>query len=101
MNAPDQNPRPGMDRDAAQRSADRIRLLRQELASGEIQSVLDLTPGQRLRFDEWSRAQLAALAGQFDVDTTASQKRVSWAMRIASTLGAIALCAAVVLFFIR
>ncbi len=42
---------------------------------------------------------LATLAQQFDVDTTVSQKRVSWGMRIASTLGGLAICAAVVLFF--
>jgi len=89
------------DRVAAQEAADRIRALRQELASVEVQSVLALTPDQQSRFDEWSRARLASLAQQFDVDTSASQKRVSWAMRIASTLGALALCAAVVLFFNR
>jgi uncharacterized membrane protein len=66
-----------------------------------MQSVLALTPDQQSRFEEWSLAKLAALAEQFDIDITASQKRVSWAMRIASTLGALALCAAVVLFFTR
>jgi uncharacterized membrane protein len=87
------------DRAEAQETADRIRTLRRELASKEIQSVLALTTEQQTRFDEWSKAKLAALAQQFDIDTTVSQKRVSWAMRIASTLGALALCAAVVLFF--
>src|SRR6266536_2603937 len=85
----------------AQQSADRIRLLRQELATPELQDILALTPAQQSRFDDWSRAQLAALAQQFDVDTSASQKRVSWGMRIASTLGSIAICAAVLLFFMR
>jgi uncharacterized membrane protein len=85
----------------AQQSADRIRLLRQELATPELQQVLALSPEQQNRFDEWSRTQLAQLAQQFDVDTSASQKRVSWGMRIASTLGGIAICAAVVLFFMR
>jgi uncharacterized membrane protein len=85
----------------AQESADRIRLLRQELATPELQQVLALTPDQQSRFDDWSRAQLTQLAQLFDVDTSASQKRVSWGMRIASTLGGIAICAAVVLFFMR
>jgi uncharacterized membrane protein len=61
--------------------------------------VLALTPDQQNRFEEWSNTRLSALAEQFDIDTTASQKRISWAMRIASTLGALALCFAVVLFF--
>ncbi|MFN7996121.1 MAG: DUF2157 domain-containing protein [Bryobacteraceae bacterium] len=98
-------PQPGKstegDRAAAQQAADRVRLLREELASEEVQAVLALTPEQRNRFDEWSRARLAALAERFDVDTSASQKRMSWAMRITSTLGGLALCAAVVLLFIR
>src|SRR4051794_24731050 len=85
----------------AQQSADRIRLLRQELATPELQRVLDLSPEQHRRFDDWSKAQLTALAQQFDVDTNISQKRASWGMRIASTLGGIAICTAVVLFFMR
>jgi len=89
------------DRTVAQRAADRIRTLRQELADGEVEAVLALTPDQRSRFEEWSSARLATLAERFDVDTTASQKRVSWGMRIASTLGGIAICAAVVTFFMR
>ncbi len=85
----------------AQQTADRIRILRQELASPELQQVLALTPEQHSRFDDWSRGQLAELARDFDVDVSAAQKRASWGMRIASTLGALAICTAVVLFFIR
>lgn len=91
----------GKSRIGAQEAADRIRALREDLATEEIQAVLDLTPDQQMRFDEWSRKRLSTLAQQFDVDTTVSQKRVSWGMRIASTLGGLAICAAVVLFFIR
>jgi hypothetical protein len=100
MTPPDGRRSEGLDRTEAQQAADRIRILRQELTSGEVASVLALTD-QLKRLDEWSRAKLAALAQQFDVDTTASQKRVSWGMRIASTLGGIAICAAIVLFFTR
>jgi uncharacterized membrane protein len=85
----------------AQRTADRIRLLREEFQDAELQSVLELTPLQIARFEEWSRAALAGLAEQFDVDTTASEARISWGMKIASTLGGLAICAAMVLFFIR
>jgi uncharacterized membrane protein len=97
----DQKPAAGEIRAGAQQTADRIRILREELASEVIQSVLALTPEQQQRFDTWSRATLADLAQQFDVDTSVSQKRVSWGMRIASTLGGLAFCAAIVLFFIR
>ncbi len=92
---------PTISQHQAQQSADRIRQLRQELATPELQQVLALTPDQQSRFDDWSRAQLTKLAEQFDVDTSSSQKLVSWGMRIASTLGGIAICTAVVLFFTR
>jgi hypothetical protein len=85
----------------AQQAADRMRVLREELAKPELQEVLALSPDQRKRFEDWSSSALAELAQQFDVDTTVAQKRISWGMRIASTLGGIAICAAVVLFFIR
>ena len=85
----------------AQQRADGIGHLRQELGKPELQQVLALTPEQQSRFEEWAGTQLALLAQQFDVDTSSSQKRVSWGMRIAATLGAIAICAAVVLFFMR
>jgi len=88
-------------RSEAQREADRIRLLRQDLAALERDGVLVLTPEQRGSFDQWAERTLASLAEQFDVDTTDSQKRVSWGLRIASTLGGLALCAAVLLFFAR
>lgn len=46
-------------------------------------------------------AALAGLARDFDVDASTGQKQLSWGMRIAALLGALALCAAVVLFFYR
>ena len=85
----------------AQQAADRIRVVREELSKPELREVLALSDEQQTRFDAWSRQALAQLATQYDVDTTAAQKRVSWGMRIASTLGGIAICAAVVLFFAR
>jgi hypothetical protein len=99
-------PPPAMDpgsvsRSEAQRLAGRIRPLREGFALLEREGVLTLTPDQRTRFEEWAARTLAALASRFDVDTSDAQTRLSWGLRIASTLGAIALCAALVLFFQR
>ena len=91
---------PGSQTDA-QQTADRIRVLRDELQNPELSEVLALTPDQQSRFDTWARGKLEELARQYDVDTTASQKHISWGMRIASTLGGLAICAALVLFFVR
>src|SRR5437867_5416511 len=85
----------------AQQQADRIRVFREELQQLERERVIELTPEQRRRLDEWSRFKLNQLASQYDVDTSLSQKRVSWGMRIVSTLGGLAICAAVALFFTR
>src|SRR5438132_11662265 len=85
----------------AQQQADRLRIFREELRELERQQVLQLTPDQRARFDAWSAARLSELASHYDVDTSVSQKRVSWGMRIVSTLGGLAICAAVALFFTR
>jgi uncharacterized membrane protein len=85
----------------AQHRADRIRLFRDELDQIERDGVLGLTPEQRARLDAYLDRTLADLARRFDIDTTETQRQVSWGMRIASTIGALALGAAVYLFFYR
>jgi len=85
----------------AQRRADRIRAFREELAQLEQEQVLTLDEAQRAAVDEHLQRTLAELTGRFDVDATDSQKQFSWGMRIASTLAGMALCAAIVLFFVR
>ena len=74
-----------MDKVAAQLRADRIRAFREELAELEREGALTLDAGQRATLDSHLQRTLAALAERFDVDTTESQKQISWGMRIAST----------------
>jgi len=90
-----------LSRAEAQRQADRIRALRDSLAQLQRDRILILTPDQRAAFDAWSAETLQTLAARFDIDTTDSQKRLSLGLRIASTLGGLALCAALILFFLR
>lgn len=84
-----------------QERADRLRTFQRELAELEREGALELTPEQRSRLDAHIESTLAKLASQFDVDTSESQRQISWGMKIASALGGIALCAAVVLFLAR
>jgi uncharacterized membrane protein len=84
-----------------QERADRLRAFQRELAELEREGVLQLTPEQRARLDPHIQRTLAELASQFDVDTSESQRQISLGMKIASALGGIALCAAVVLFLAR
>ena len=85
----------------AQRRVDRIRSFQEELAVLESERAISLTDEQRRLLNEHLDRTLERFAREYDVDTTESQKRISWGMRIASTLGGAALCAALVLFFLR
>lgn len=85
----------------AQMRADRIRAFREELAELEREGALSLDPAQRERLESHLHQTLRSLASQYDIDTTASQKQISWGMRIVSTLGAVAMGASVVMFLRR
>ena len=85
----------------AQQRVDRIRAFRAELAELQREGALTLDPAQSSALESHLQRTLTTLAERFDIDSTESQKQISWGMRIASTLGGLALCAAVVLFFYR
>ncbi len=85
----------------AQKRADAIRCFQEELGRLEAQSVLILSEEQRRSVNSHLVKTLAELSERFDIDTTDSQKQISIGMRVASTIGSIALCAAVFLFFFR
>lgn len=80
---------------------DGIRAFRRELERLAREGVLVLSEDQRSGVDACHEKTLAELASRFDVDVSESQKQISLAMRIASALGGLALCAAVFLFFYR
>lgn len=88
-------------RTAAQERADRIRAFTRELERLGRDGVLVLSDDDRRRVAEHHDETLRDLRERFDVDTTDSDRQVSWGMRIASALGALALAAAVYLFFYR
>jgi hypothetical protein len=85
----------------AQKRADRIRAFREELQTLEAEGILALPDEQKQRVTRHHEDTLRRLAQSFDIDTTEAQKQMSWGMRIASFLGALALCASVYLFFYR
>jgi uncharacterized membrane protein len=85
----------------AQQRVDRIHAFRSELEQLIREGVINLPDEQRNRLDSHYNQILSDLAKQFDVDVSESQKQFSIGMRIASTLGGLAFCAAIVLFFYR
>jgi uncharacterized membrane protein len=90
-----------MDREAAQARLNRIRTFNSELAALEQGGVITLNEGQRRAIAAYHQRLLADLTAQFDLDRDEGQQRMSLGMRITSILGAIALSAAVFLFFYR
>lgn len=90
-----------MDKELAQRRADRIRAFQEELNTLRDEDVLVLSDETRARIDDYHAHLLQAISSQFDVDTSHGQKRLSWGMRIASFLGALSISAAVFFFFYR
>jgi len=85
----------------AQQQVDRIHAFRGQLEKFLQEGALELSGDQRTRLDAHIDRTLANLAAQFDVDVNESQKRFSLGMRIVSTLGGLAFCGALFLFFYR
>ncbi|HYK90231.1 MAG TPA: DUF2157 domain-containing protein [Acidobacteriota bacterium] len=85
----------------AQRRVERIHAFREQLAEIAGEGVLELSAEQQSRLDLHLDKTLSELAERYDVDISASQKQISLGMRILSTLGGLAFCAAVFLFFYR
>jgi uncharacterized membrane protein len=80
---------------------DQIHAFRRELDLLLREGALELAAEQRARLDSHLNRTLAEFANRFDVDITDTQKRFSLGMRILSTLGGLALCMALVMFFYR
>jgi hypothetical protein len=88
-----------MDRAEAQARLNRIRAFRTELDALEREGVVALGETERRAILDHQNRLAADLASRFDVDLGEGQRRMSVGMRIASVLGALALSAALVLFF--
>jgi hypothetical protein len=86
---------------AAQERVNRIRAFREELAALQHDGVLRLTDEQMGALDRHYGGLFASYTEQYDVDVTDAARKLSLGMRIAAFVGAVALCAAVVLFVYR
>lgn len=86
-------------RNAAQQRADDIRVFRRELARLEAEGALHLSAPQVQALGAHHDGLLAGFARAFDIDRDTRAKQLSWGMRIASFLGALALAASVFFLF--
>ncbi len=85
----------------AQKRVERIHAFREQLKELAREKVLELTDEQNSSLNLYLDNTLSELAERYDVDISDSQKQISLGMRILSTLGGLAFCAAVFLFFYR
>ncbi len=90
-----------MNKEEAQRRADRIRAFQEELATVEGEGIVSLNDGQRAAIAARHGQLLRQLSESFDIDATRQQKQLSWGMRIVTVLGAAAISAAVFFLFYR
>lgn len=86
-------------RQEAQERADDIRVFRRELERLAQEGVLSLTAEQQVAVRAHHDHLLASYSSMFDIDRDAKAKQLSWGMRIASFLGALALAASVFFLF--
>jgi uncharacterized membrane protein len=86
-------------RGEAQQRADAIRVFQTELDSLEREGVVALGEDQRRAIAQHHAGLLAQYARAFDIDRDVQAKQLSWGMRIASFLGALALAASVFFLF--
>lgn len=86
-------------RTAAQHRTDRIRLFRAELACLRDEGVLQLSAAQHEAVERYHDRLLEGYTARFDVDRDERAQQLSWGMRIASVLGALAFAAGVFFLF--
>lgn len=82
----------------AQERADQIGLFNEELKILRQENVVELTDEQQAAIGGYHRRLLAQLSQKYDIDISRQEKHLSFGMRVASFLGALAL--AVSLFFL-
>ena len=90
-----------MNKDAAQHRADQIAAFRAELETLAREGAAAFDPAALAAVTAHQDALLDRLARDFDVDRTATGRRMSQGMQIAAIIGAAALVAAIVSFFYR
>ncbi|MDT8388159.1 MAG: DUF2157 domain-containing protein [Thiogranum sp.] len=89
---------PGTKTEAQQRT-DQIRSFQMEMSQLEAEGVLQLSTGQQEAIATHHESLLTGFAQTFDIDRSHQARQLSWGMRIASFLGAMALAASVFFLF--
>ncbi len=88
-------------REQAQQRIDRIHAFQQELEILQSQGFLDMPVENKSAILNFHSRLIEEFSNRFDTDSTVTEKKLSWGMRILTFLGGLALCASVFFFFYR
>ncbi len=88
-------------REKAQQRIDQIQAFQQETRLLKSEGILDLPQEVQSAVSDYHSRLIDEFSKRFDTDSTVTEKKLSWGMRILTFLGGLALCASVFFFFYR
>ncbi len=88
-------------REQAQQRIDRIHAFQKEMETLGSEGILEISEEDRNSVSQYHSRLVDDYSKQFDTDTTITEKKLSWGMRILTFLGGLALSASVFFFFYR
>jgi hypothetical protein len=88
-------------REQAQQRIDRIHAFQKEMATLKSEGILELSEENQSSVSRYHSRLIDDFSNRFDTDSSISEKKLSWGMRILTFLGGLALCASVFFFFYR
>ena len=88
-------------REQAQQRIDRIHAFQKEMAALKSEKILEISQEDQDSISLHHSRLIDDFSNRFDTDSSITEKKLSWGMRILTFLGGLALCASVFLFFYR
>lgn len=88
-------------KEQAQQRIDRINAFQKEMATLKSEGILELSRENQSSVSNYHSRLIDEFSRRFDTDTTSTEKKLSWGMRVLTFLGGLALCASVFFFFYR
>ncbi len=88
-------------REQAQQRIVRFHAFQKEMAVLKSEGILDLPQEAQSSVSRYHSRLIDDFSNQFDTDSSITEKKLSWGMRILTFLGGLALCASVFFFFYR
>ena len=88
-------------REQAQLRIDQIRAFQREMGFLKSGGILELPQDTQSSVSQYHARVIDDFSNRFDTDSSITEKKLSWGMRILTFLGSLALCASVFFFFYR